>query len=485
MSFLDSEWTWLNGENVGNSPSTFESPGSRSGSTSWRDTNGDVWLFGGRGFSDLIRKKAFLLNDLWRYNIHTNKWTLVHPGSVSTTGGTVEFRDLKCPSPRQLATSCGVTNTTLIIYGGQGKGDKSLGDTWVYFIPKQRWLLLDKSQIQSENETLVNTTSSTDAETLAPVPRSDVVSWCLGERMVIFSGLDQNNHILHDMWILSLKTLKWKEIIYMTEMGKNQSLNILPRIGATSWVLKKKILYMFGGNTKNSSFSLHSTSGYISDLWKFNLTDFKWTRIYGTSQLETTGVYSTQFNSSYKTHPGSRQGALGWVDSKGSLWLFGGDGLDRLPSGTFKQSKLLSDVWRFQIHTKIWTWMAGSSDGEADVEYGIKGEATSEALIGGRCRSNGWTGRHNKFYIFAGLGHDKYNQDGYLNDLWLLDVNGILNSGKPVWYIVFFVFCVVSIILIIVALSLFTKDKYSNSSLLFKSRYDNDIKYSHLPTTGD
>src|SRR5258706_1738229 len=48
-------------------------PGSRKGSVSWIDANGNVWLFGGIGFDS--NGNAGELNDLWEYNPSTGWWT--------------------------------------------------------------------------------------------------------------------------------------------------------------------------------------------------------------------------------------------------------------------------------------------------------------------------------------------------------------------------------------------------------------------------
>jgi hypothetical protein len=67
--YSNGEWTWMSGANVVNQSGTYGTegtlmpgnlPGSRVSASSWTDTSGNFWLFGGSGSNSL-------LNDLWKY----------------------------------------------------------------------------------------------------------------------------------------------------------------------------------------------------------------------------------------------------------------------------------------------------------------------------------------------------------------------------------------------------------------------------------
>ena len=74
----DREWTWVSGDNTVNrqgeygtsgTPAQFNQPGSRSGSVSWIDAAGKLWLFGGYGRSRADVDNSEWqgdLNDLWQ-----------------------------------------------------------------------------------------------------------------------------------------------------------------------------------------------------------------------------------------------------------------------------------------------------------------------------------------------------------------------------------------------------------------------------------
>jgi hypothetical protein len=67
------EWTWMKGANTGNqygtygtlgAPAAANNPGGRWITAIWTDATGNLWLFGGEGYSS---SSSGQLNDLWRY----------------------------------------------------------------------------------------------------------------------------------------------------------------------------------------------------------------------------------------------------------------------------------------------------------------------------------------------------------------------------------------------------------------------------------
>ena len=70
-------WTWMNGNyssgpvwGVMQVPSPSNSPGSRGSASSWTDSQGKFWLYGGTMFGNNIE-----FGDMWRYDPVTNIWT--------------------------------------------------------------------------------------------------------------------------------------------------------------------------------------------------------------------------------------------------------------------------------------------------------------------------------------------------------------------------------------------------------------------------
>jgi N-acetylneuraminic acid mutarotase len=75
------EWTWMGGSSTINQAGTYGTlgtpaseniPGGRATASTWTDSTGNLWLFGGWG--DDVNENYGWLNDLWEFNPSTNEW---------------------------------------------------------------------------------------------------------------------------------------------------------------------------------------------------------------------------------------------------------------------------------------------------------------------------------------------------------------------------------------------------------------------------
>jgi N-acetylneuraminic acid mutarotase len=102
---------------------------------------------------------------------------------------------------------------------------------------------------------------------------------------------------------------------------------------------------------------------------------------------------------------------VGWTDTKGNLWLFGGYG-----AASAGQGGQLNDLWKFSGGE--WTWVSGSNLGRQSGVYGVQGIAASGNVPGARESAVSWTDAAGDFWLFGGLGYDSAGSMGELNDLW-------------------------------------------------------------------
>jgi len=204
---------------------------------------------------------------------------------------------------------------------------------------------------------------------------------------------------------------------------------------------------LFGGYGYDSA----GTGGQLNDLWKFDPTlgsngEWEWISGSSTNPLAVSsefpngepGVYGTLGVAASTNVPGGREQMVNWKDSSGNLWIFGGIGLDA--NGQFGY---LNDLWKFDLQSGEWTWMAGSSTvppptpfsvffGQPGV-YGTQGTGASTNIPGGRYGAVAWTDASGNFWLFGGNGFDSAAANGYLNDLWEYTPGTNGSAGNWTW----------------------------------------------------
>jgi N-acetylneuraminic acid mutarotase len=177
---------------------------------------------------------------------------------------------------------------------------------------------------------------------------------------------------------------------------------------SVAWTDSSGNLWLFGGTNSD-----YESGGFdMNDLWKYTPSTGEWTWMSG-GQGPQMGVYGTKGVPAAGNVPGSRHSAVGWMDSSGNLWLFGGDGFDA--SGIYD---LLNDLWKFTPSTGEWTWMSGSNSADQAGVYGTKGVPAAGDVPGSRYEAARWTDSSGNFWLFGGVGIAANGKESYLNDLW-------------------------------------------------------------------
>jgi N-acetylneuraminic acid mutarotase len=188
-------------------------------------------------------------------------------------------------------------------------------------------------------------------------------------------------------------------------------------------------LWMFGGY----GYDAHDNNAYLNDLWKFTPSTIEWTWMGGDSAAPygnysgQPGVYGTQGTPASSNLPGGRQGAASWIDSKGSFWLYGGNGYDS--ADTYSD---LNDLWMYKESSNQWTWVGGSQTTSncfpfngytfcAGISgaYGTLGQAAPGNTPGARDEASTWVDSSGNLWLFGGHGVDPNGPtDYFFNDLW-------------------------------------------------------------------
>jgi hypothetical protein len=151
------QWTWVSGNNIVDGVGVYGNqgvanaanvPGAREYASTWVDSTGNLWLFGGNGFAQ--GNGTGLLNDLWMFNIASSQWTWVSgsnaAGAVGVYGTEGLSNSANVPGARQSAAAWPDSSGNLWLLGGGNQPDPNtyldtvyLNDLWVYSPSGNTW----------------------------------------------------------------------------------------------------------------------------------------------------------------------------------------------------------------------------------------------------------------------------------------------------------------------------------------------------------
>lgn len=480
------DWTWVGGDSILSgdndqygvygkkgtaAPANF--PGGRYGSSSWTDSSGNFWLFGGRGNDSWVH--GVEMNDLWKYAPATNEWTWVAGDSASVLDEKTGFYNTAPvygtegvfaagnePGGRSGASSWIDSAGHLWLFGGLGEDANNsagqMNDLWEFNPALGQWAWI--SGLGYNGQPGVYGTKGVAAAANVPAARQNAVSWIdHSGNLWLFGGYAQDSsgpygdcyiNSLNDLWMFNPTTKEWTweggsaptyingcddfgkappTGVYGTK-GVASASNIPAAVmGAVGWTDSKGNFWLFGGEENWIGYS----QGTVDALWEFNPTTKEWTWVRGSNTINTynlapnespvygqAGVYGTLGVAAAANTPGSRTDAFTWTDKQGNFWLMGGSGLDS--SGI---PGWMNDLWEFNVTSREWTWWGGMKmfpspfgyDGPLG-NYGELGVPNSGNIPGGRHAGASWTDSSGHLWLFGGNGWDGSGQDGWLNDLW-------------------------------------------------------------------
>ena len=342
------QWTWIAGSDYGipadvvnsiptygvmGTPSSANFPGARYSGSTWTDTAGNLWMFGGnvvKGltyYSDGWEISAIEGNDLWEFNPTSQQWTweagsqitssaAVNPNCTPGVNGTLgQAAPGITPSGRGGSSSWTDSAGNLWLFGGQGCGSFNI--------------------------------NAANQDTWGP---------------------------LNDLWKFNTTTNEWTWVAGGTNADQSGVYGTLgtpsagntpgERESANAWTDSSGKFWLFGG----SGYDSNGNYGSFNDLWMFDPSTTEWTWEGGgtidTGSAGLPGTYGTLGVGAAGNMPGARNGAGAWTDASGNLWLFGGVGEDA--SGTYGD---LNDLWEYGSGALVTTQAATPTFSEAGGNY--------------------------------------------------------------------------------------------------------------------
>ncbi|HMU47026.1 MAG TPA: kelch repeat-containing protein [Chitinophagaceae bacterium] len=427
----NSPWTWVKGDNTVDQSGIYGSqgvttatnkPGARVFSTTWSDSNGNLWLFGGNGYSS---SNLGYLNDLWKYNTYTNEWTWMKGDNTISQYAVYGTQGNAATNNKPGATNGSVSwtdlNGNLWLFGGYGYTNNNFGflnSLWKFNPATNQWTWMKGDK--AIDKVGVYGTLGTESSTNKPGARYGSLTWIdSNNNLWLFGGYGYDGSsigILNDLWKFNIQTNKWTWIngdniigklgIYGTRGVPATSNKPGARYLGTSWTDNDGNFWVFGGYGYGES-----GTGSLNDLWKYNPATNQWTWINGDKTVNNNSVYGVKGIADSNNKPGSRYESCSWKDSNGNLWLFGGFGFDTQTSGN------LNDFWKYNFTDNTWTWIKGDSIINQLAIYGVQGTPNSINKSGSRTASVSWTDNNGNLWLFGGDGFDG-STSGVLNDLW-------------------------------------------------------------------
>jgi hypothetical protein len=437
------EWTWIAGANTNDQPGIYgtlgtpaatNTPGARNSASTWTDSAGNLWLFGGNygafgngligpgGQETLIYTDY---NDLWKFS--KGEWTWMsgantllqsnsEPGVYGTKGVAASTNQ---PAARHTAATWTDASGNFWLFGGTGYDSAGaqgyLNDLWQF--SNGQWTWIAGSNLANQPGSY----SATPAPANTPGARSNAVTWTDATGTLwLFGGFGydstsaacyhifQKQCLLNDLWKFSNGQWTWVSgANTVNQQGTYGALGVpaatnVPgaRFYAVTWIDNSGALWLFGGNGIDST----GTTGPLNDLWKF--ANGEWTWIAGANIINQPGTYGTQGTPAATNTPGARGYAVSWTDATGNFWLLGGYGLASATSAGD-----LNDLWKFS--NGQWTWVSGSNQANQLGTYGTQGIPYPANIPGARDSAANWIDPAGNLWLFGG---ETAGQN--LNDLW-------------------------------------------------------------------
>ena len=481
------EWTWMGGNRTLNglggvsgvyvtwmSPSVANVPGGRDSGTSWTDSQGNLWLFGGYGF-DSAGAYGYL-NDLWEFNPSTGQWTWMDgsanvPGALaSQTGvyGTLQTSAfMNTPGGRNIALGWTDRQGNLWLFGGYSQNYMPspatslvityFNDLWKYqpssgALPEAAtptFSLSSGTYAAGQTVTISDSTSgatiyyfvSGSASAMPYAGPITISSTETIEAVAVASGYT-NSAVATETYTVpqvaapafSLPSGTYATSLTVSISDATPGVTIYYAINAvptTSSTVYNGPFTVSSSETIQaiavaSGYSMSAPSSARYTIWASSAVN-QWAWMGGNNQegVFSGGVYGTLGVTARGNFPGVHQSSSTWIDISGNLWLFGGQGRDSEGNWGY-----LNDLWKFIPQTNEWTWMGGGSVvachaatcslggyGQSGA-YGTLGALATGNIPGAREGAATWVDSKGNFWLFGGYGYDSIGTLAFLNDLW-------------------------------------------------------------------
>jgi gliding motility-associated-like protein len=284
------QWTWISGKDKLNEKGEYgriaeanaaNVPGARAQASGWTDNNGNLWLFGGSGYTS--KPVISALNDIWKYSISNNEWTWMNGSKngndVAHFGDKGTFAADNLPRGRHGSATWTGSDGSFWMFGG-GTHTELYADLWKFNPQNNKWAWISGSK---------------DADH-APA----------------FKG----------------KGLPDKD-------G-----NPGARIMSSGWIDASGNLWLFGG----SGYGRQTGTSFVNNMWMYDIATDEWTFVKGDAAVLSSPDYGNKGQMSNAANPAGTANYASWKDKQGNFWLFGGQSSAGFLNQTWKFAACVGNV---------------------------------------------------------------------------------------------------------------------------------------------
>ncbi len=284
--FSGGDWTWMGGSNIANQVGVYGTqgtadpsnvPGARGFASSWTDSDGNLWLFGGG-----VTLEYF--NDMWKYE--AGQWTWMSGSNQTNQAGNYGTQGIAAPGnvpgSRGAATVWTDAAGSVLVFGGDGfdatGASGFLNDLWRYSAGEWTWT----GGTDAMGQAGTYGTQGIASPGNAPGGREFALSWsdASGNLWLLggygvgtpFDSISERGE-MGDLWEYRADQWIWVGGSGMVDgTGTYGTLGVaspsdIPgsRDSAIGWTDASGNLWLFGGSGNDSV----GNSGDLNDLWEY------------------------------------------------------------------------------------------------------------------------------------------------------------------------------------------------------------------------
>lgn len=361
------EWTWMAGDSVDPNPyilaakgvyDPLNAPGQIGyGMITWITPNNHLWLYGGLLNTASGNQQQLELNDdLWQFDPSINEWAWMGAFGSGANEAPV-YGKLGVPDSSNMPGgreegNCSWTdnNGNLWFFGAWDVNFNSYNDLWKYDVATGIWTWMSGSQNLNDNGQYGFQGEPLNGNRNYPAARSTNFFWKDTAGNFWLSGGTQaggttfaNDYFYQDTWEFNPNNLDWTWVTGprgndRTSSGVDCQFDSTNLYGAhyenrATWKHCDDLIITYNG------FNDWKNIVPTNDMWGYKISTNEWVKL---NEWGSTGNYGTQGVASPLNYPPTRLGGVGFTESDGSLWLFGG----QTGTGLF-----YNDLWKYVIDT--------------------------------------------------------------------------------------------------------------------------------------